>query len=65
MEEEKLKITFDDKIALNEQTDIDEVNKVSAENINEIKGVVNNISNNIFYQEEGEWTLDEDYEESE
>ena len=34
-------ITFDDKAALNVNPDIPEVNKITAQNINEIKNVVN------------------------
>lgn len=47
MEEEKLQITYDNKIALSEQTDIPNQNKITAENMNEIKTVVNNISKDL------------------
>lgn len=38
-------ITFQDKVALNENPDIPEVNKITAENVNEIKANVNNLDN--------------------
>lgn len=37
------KITYEDKIAIEEQTAIAEVNKITAENMNEIKEVVNGL----------------------
>jgi len=45
-EEKKIKITFEDKVFLNVQNDIPEKNKITADNINEIKEVVNNITEN-------------------
>ena len=38
-------ITFQDKVALNENPDIPEVNKITAENVNEIKTNVNSLNN--------------------
>lgn len=37
------KITYEDKIAIKEQTTIPEINKITAENMNEIKEVVNEL----------------------
>lgn len=37
------KITYEDKIAIEEQAAIAEVNKITAENMNEIKEVVNEL----------------------
>lgn len=41
------KITYEDKVALNENSQIAEINKVTAGNMNEIKQVVNEQSTNI------------------
>jgi hypothetical protein len=42
-------ITYEDKVALNENADILDINKVTADDMNEIKNVVNSIvENNIF-----------------
>ena len=40
-------ITYADKIALNENPEIQENNKITAENMNEIKTVVNNFINDV------------------
>jgi len=45
-ENKKNKITFEDKESINTLKDIPEKNKITAENINEIKEVVNNIAEN-------------------
>lgn len=37
------KITYEDKIAIKEQATIPEINKITAENMNEIKEVVNEL----------------------
>lgn len=37
------KITYEDKVAIKEQTAIPEINKITAENMNEIKEVVNEL----------------------
>ena len=46
---ENLKITFEDKEALNTNTEIPEKNKITAENVNEIKKVVNNMSDKLIF----------------
>ena len=38
-------ITYDDKVALNENPSVAEINKVTDNNMNEIKSVVNNNAN--------------------
>lgn len=40
-------IQFDDKVALNENLDIADINKIKEEDINEIKDVVNNNANEL------------------
>ncbi len=45
-EGKKTKITFENKETLNVQNDIPEKNKITAENMNEIKEVVNNLAEN-------------------
>lgn len=40
-------ITYDDKVALNENPDIADVNKVTDNDMNEIKAVVNNNSSEL------------------
>lgn len=40
-------ITYADKVALNENSEIQEINKITAENMNEIKTVVNNFINDV------------------
>lgn len=40
-------ITYADKVALNENPEIQEINKITAENMNEIKTVVNNFINDV------------------
>lgn len=37
------KITYEDKVAIKEQATIAEINKITAENMNEIKKVVNEL----------------------
>ena len=41
-------ITYEDKVALNENTDIANINKVTAGDMNEIKQVVNSLANLFF-----------------
>lgn len=41
-------ITYEDKVALNENADIPDINKVTAGNMNEIKQVVNSLANLFF-----------------
>lgn len=41
------KITYENKVALNEQTEINEINKVTAGNMNEIKASINGILQNL------------------
>ncbi len=41
------RITFEDKIALEEQSSIAEVNKITASNMNEIKTAINNLENDF------------------
>lgn len=36
-------ITFDDKVALNEHSDIPDINKITASDMNEIKNAINNL----------------------
>lgn len=43
-----MKITYADKVALNENSSIAEINKVTAENMNEIKTVVNGLISNTY-----------------
>lgn len=40
-------ISYQDKVALNQNSDIADINKCNASDLNEIKYVVNNIANNI------------------
>lgn len=42
------KITYEDKVALNENADIADINKVTAGDMNEIKRVVNSLANLFF-----------------
>ena len=41
-------ITYADKVALNENPNVEEINKVTANNMNEIKNVINNLINLIY-----------------
>lgn len=40
-------ITYADKVALNENPNVAEINKVTADNMNEIKNVINNVTDEI------------------
>lgn len=66
-------ITYADKVALNENPDVPEINKVTADDLNEIKNVINNLIYPIgtYYETSdlnfdpnvtwgGTWELDED-----
>ncbi len=66
-------ITYADKVTLNENPDVAEINKVTADNMNEIKNVINNLIYPIgtYYETSdlnfdpnvmwgGTWELDED-----
>lgn len=41
------KITYEDKVPLSEQAEIDEINKVTADNMNEIKASINGLLGNL------------------
>lgn len=54
------KITYEDKIAIKEQTTISEINKITAENMNEIKEVVNELDDTAIKTYSGTSTPSDD-----
>lgn len=54
------KITYEDKIAIKEQTTIPEINKITAENMNEIKEVVNELDDTAIKTYSGTSTPSDD-----
>lgn len=54
------KITYEDKVAIKEQATIAEINKITAENMNEIKEVVNELDDTAIKTYSGTSTPSDD-----